>query len=315
VPRASGPADRALQAFNFLRRRRVASTSEVARHLEVDADVARRDLHALLRAGLADQEGAGPTARWVLDTRLGSVEDPTAFDDISVRLGRDMTAFLHGTPLAQGLSALADEAETRDLRLDRKFHHHPEPARRYAEKRTVVEAILHALLDERRLVVTTPRRGRTETFVVEPLTLVHYRRAIYLLAREPGDPDVLHLAVDRIDAAESGERFQYPAEWNAADHLQSLFGIRPGGIPDRVILRFQPEVAHYVRARDWHATQRLVDRPDGGVELRMDVMGAELVRLACEWGQQVEVVEPAWLRDRVRDELAAALARYQRTAD
>ncbi len=68
--------------------------------------------------------------------------------------------------------------------------------------------------------------------------------------------------------------------------------------------------ARYVRERTFHPTQQLHDLPDGGVELRFKAAGLELPRFVLEWGPRVEVIEPAWLREDVINQLRTALARY-----
>jgi predicted DNA-binding transcriptional regulator YafY len=300
---------RTLELFRLLRRQPRMSTASAAAAIGCDKDKARNDLRALEAFGLVQREGEGHQTRWFVDTTIG-LADPAAFDEISLLVGRDLASFLEGTALIGGLRQVTDEVDERARRFDRKFRHRSEPARRYAGHHRELETVLHALLDEVRVEVTAPREGGLATFVIEPLTLVIYRRALYLLAREPGSPEVMRLAIDQLVRVRPGERFTWPEDWDPDAALGPCFGILGGGPPETVVMRFQPEVAHYVTARTWHPSQRLRELPDGRLELRMVTAGRELVRFACEWGKQVEVVAPPWLREAVRDELRAALRRY-----
>jgi proteasome accessory factor B len=71
------------------------------------------------------------------------------------------------------------------------------------------------------------------------------------------------------------------------------------------------EAAFYAREEPWHASQQLVERPDGRVELTMRVNGLVDARnLAIRWGEHVEVLSPPELREDVRQTLKAALQSY-----
>ncbi len=77
------------------------------------------------------------------------------------------------------------------------------------------------------------------------------------------------------------------------------------------MLRFNPERARWVAKELWHRDQAGRFLEDGRYELRIPYSNAlELTMDVLRYGPDVEVVEPAILRDLVRDRLAAALARY-----
>ena len=56
--------------------------------------------------------------------------------------------------------------------------------------------------------------------------------------------------------------------------------------------------------------QTVVDRPDGGCDIRFEASGLELVRPILGYGDMVEVIGPPSLRFRVRELLEGALALY-----
>jgi predicted DNA-binding transcriptional regulator YafY len=307
MPRSSEPTRRALALLKRLQSRRSLSTSEAAALLGVEREVALEDLNALKEGGFAAHSGEGRYRRWTLVE-----QERGKLDRISLLFGRELASFLEGTSLFGGVEHAAEGLERTLDRFDAKFRHLAEPARRYRAFEDQLDAVLDGLLREHRLRIRYARSEGVEDLEVEPLTLVLYRRAVYLLARLPGDPDVLRLAVDRMADVQLGDPFAWSEDWDPDEELRRYFGITASGMPEKVVLRFSPEVARLVRARDWHPTAHLHPLPDGGVELRMQTSGHELVRFACEWGVQVEVIAPPSLRRKVRDELAGALARYER---
>jgi predicted DNA-binding transcriptional regulator YafY len=311
-PRARRCARLLLHLLEFGR----ITPAEAARVTETTPRAARRDLELL--ADLLPLRPArwGRQRYWYLDPGFGA-RNLGVLDRISLLVGKEITSFLQGTALHDGLWRVEDElrdgVSPRYARhFDRKFRHHPEPARSYREQTDLLDDLLDALLRERRVhIVHRPAGGDPgERRDLEPLTLVVYRRALYLLVRRP-DGAIRRYAVDRIESLEQGEPFDYPHDWDPDAELGQAFGFFTSGPPERVRLRFTPGVAPYVRARIWHRTQQLHDLPDGGVVLTMHTTGRELVRFALEWGSQCRVLEPAWLVEEVRGELKKAAATYE----
>ena len=73
-------------------------------------------------------------------------------------------------------------------------------------------------------------------------------------------------------------------------------------------LLFSAHVATYIRERVWHPSQRLRERRDGSLEMRLETSGhKELLRWVLSWVPDVEVLAPRSLRDRVREKLHEAL--------
>lgn len=78
-----------------------------------------------------------------------------------------------------------------------------------------------------------------------------------------------------------------------------------------VVLRFSPEVAARVLETTWHPSQRVTRRADGWLGWRARVSGTLEIRLwILSWGADVEVLEPAALRDDVAATHRKAVDRY-----
>jgi predicted DNA-binding transcriptional regulator YafY len=282
-----------------------ASRSTLARALDAQVRAINADLRDLHAAGRVLPLGEGKARRWYTQ----ALERPAGIlDRIALRLGRDVLVFLDGTALSEVFDRLDGQPHGRDL--DRKFVHLQEPARSYASQAEVLDEVLEALIPSRWLEIRyRSSSGEERAQRVRPLTLVVYRRALYLLALDERE-EVLRLAVDRIGTAEAGAKFGYPADWDPQQELSPYFGIHKSRSPERVVLRFAADKAELVRSRVWHRTERQRVLEDGRIELVMRVGGVELVRFVLEWGPYCEVVGPAWLRAEVVRELRSALANY-----
>ena len=101
------------------------------------------------------------------------------------------------------------------------------------------------------------------------------------------------------------------AAFDLKRHEAEAFGI-VWERPMRVVLRFRAEQAPYVREREWHPTQQFRTLRDGRLEMRLRAGGTlEIARWILGWGDAVEVVGPATLRDRVRAALQSAARHYR----
>ncbi|MEQ1503702.1 MAG: WYL domain-containing protein [Myxococcota bacterium] len=281
------------------------TTAEAAAMCGVSARLVRDDISTLRDQNVPIRsEGTGRTARWVFDapSTLGRL------DRISLMVGREVTRFLEGTSLHRGFDQLRELAITEAQA--HRIRYLPEPARQYGPSDEIVDTCLDALLRARALEVDYRRPAGDVTYDrFEPLTLVVYRRSLYLVGRMK--ERVYTLAIDRIVEARVGDAFAYPADWELDRWLAGRFGLTLINEQfDDVVLEFSAAVAHLVRAREWHPSQSVHDLPEGKVLLTMHTAGSELVRFVLEWGKQCRVLGPTWLRDQVVDELRVALAGY-----
>jgi predicted DNA-binding transcriptional regulator YafY len=70
---------------------------------------------------------------------------------------------------------------------------------------------------------------------------------------------------------------------------------------EHVQVLFTAQVAPEIRERRWHASQRIVDGPDAGVYLHLDVSAPEeLERWLLGFGPHARVIEPTLLADQIQ---------------
>jgi predicted DNA-binding transcriptional regulator YafY len=316
---------RSLQLIEAFHSRGQLATREVQQILDLDRQKARRTIKRLQEAGLPiEPEGQGNATSWVLNDHYRQTRLRLGFGDvISLELGHQLLGFLEGTDLSTWLDDLRDRTlpmlgqkdGAKLARLSQKLYYQTEPYRKYAAQDELLNLLLTALFAEHELAISyAPGEEEAQEIArFQPLTLVVYRRALYLLGlevSEEGSRERL-LAVDRIQKVERGLGFAYPLDHQPAATLGHRFGIWKEEAVEQVIIRFAADRAHLVRSRQWHPSQVITDLPDGRVELRMNTGGRELARFVLEWGPKAEVVHPPALREAVAAELRAALAPYE----
>lgn len=312
-----------IDVLDFIRAHRRVRTSDVVQEFGLDSPTeykrVRRAILALEQAGVLVRNEAGGTTTYSAATPQPGSQSSTEAELIALILSAETLAFLSGSEvddwvqqaLGRALADASPGARRRAEVFQSRFRTLSEPARSFSGSADHLNAILFALCRNRCLSL---REDGEDHRQLEPLALVLYRRALYLLARVPGQTGTQRIAVDRIGEARTlPATFEYPRDFDLAAELDPWFGIRRGEAVARVVLRFRPRVAQYVLARCWHHTAIAEPLDDGGVQLSMQTGGEELVRWVLEWGETVQVLEPQWLRDQVAGELRAALAQYPTT--
>ncbi len=172
---------------------------------------------------------------------------------------------------------------------------------------------LVAILERRNCRVDYHRLGAQESrdFEAHPHGLIFHAGAIYLLVWQPRHENWLPLPLHRLRGlAPSGEHFQRQQDFRLQDFINGAFGIWSQA-PEEVDLLFQPRLADFVLERQWHPSQRGEILPEGHLRLRLRVgLSPELRAWILRWGEWVEVLQPASLRQEIASSLRAAAARY-----
>ncbi|RPH65132.1 MAG: WYL domain-containing protein [Burkholderiales bacterium] len=177
------------------------------------------------------------------------------------------------------------------------------------------EVVGSALVSRRRIEIAYFTRSRNARGLRElsPQRLVHYRNAWYLDAWCHRTDSLRVFALDAIEQARLVDRRARDVSLAEVDRqLGSGYGIYRGRRLAWAILRFSADAARWVRAEIWHPKQQSRDLDDGRFELRVP-FGAtpELEMDILRHGEQVEVVAPASLRQRIAVRLAQAQAPYR----
>ena len=175
-----------------------------------------------------------------------------------------------------------------------------------------------ALLERRQLHLRYLTRGRAERGEreVSPQRLVHYRGTWYLDAWCHRVNALRRFALDGIEQADLLDTAAVGmplAEVQA--QMDSGYGIYAGGRRRWALLEFDARAAQWASREEWHPDQKGAFLPDGRYRLRLPyVDDTELVMDLLRQGDEVQVLEPAALRDKVAARLRAAAARYDTPA-
>ena len=219
------------------------------------------------------------------------------------------------TKLEEGLPpSLRDHVErtvqalaSRDV--DPVFNRHVEDlTKAWADRRVVTFEYAPAPYSGHR----EPRRATVRPYLLEPSLQTH---ALYLIGWDEERAAMRTFKVERIrDLTLVPRTFDEP-QADVVAQLRNAWDIIADQPATEVVLRFRPEVAGRVREAQWHPSQRVGELADGSLEWHATVAGTIEIRLwILQWGSDVEVLEPAALREDVATTLREALGRYARPA-
>ena len=176
------------------------------------------------------------------------------------------------------------------------------------------QTIASATLQRRKLQLQYHGRERDKITerTVSPQRIVHYRDNWYLDAWCELRKGLRSFAVDKVkNALETNTKAQDIAEKELNDHYASSYGIFAGKANKMAVLRFSKERARWVADERWHPEQAGQYLVDGRYELRIPYRDErELVMDIMRHGADVDVLNPAALRESVIEQLKSALAQY-----
>lgn len=178
-------------------------------------------------------------------------------------------------------------------------------------------ARLREALEARRVVEMTyytASRDEETVRLVEPYHLRYHEGVWYLVGWCRWRQAVRTFAVDRIRRLEvRDETFPPPPpeRFSPDTYFGEAWRLQRGAEKVRVLARFEPEQARYLRGRLWHPSQEAHEEPDGALVLSFRVLGIEeIARWLLQFGSRVEVLEPPALRALLAEEARRLEAVY-----
>lgn len=296
---------------------------EIAERFEVAERTAIRLLRALENSGerlYFDLEGTRRIWRLTPSGREHAIP-MTVSQIISLYLARELIHVFRGTQLHQDLDEVFEKLGRQLARkdfgragnLERKLRCVGDVPFSYEDNAEEINDIITALVREERVDLTYRSEGkRARTFRLDPLSLVTYRQALYLVGFNHEKNEIRTYGFDRIKRVtwRKGDRYEYPRDYDPDKLHHGAFGLRMGGEVVRVRLWFSERVARFARRRKWHPTQKVKSSEDG-IEMTFDVVPTpELRAFILGWGRDARVLEPEHLRQEISSELAAAAKGY-----
>ena len=162
-----------------------------------------------------------------------------------------------------------------------------------------------AMINRRKVQITYNSFFEKKSISLElwPYHLRYSHRAWYVIGFSKLHKQVRTFKLNRITEPKVLNRcFVEDKKFDLQDYFGSAWSMIPEGRIYNIKLRFLPKVAGNITEVLWHKTQKVTPNKGGSatVEFRVDGLG-EITWWVLGYGDQVEVILPKKLRDRVRN--------------
>jgi predicted DNA-binding transcriptional regulator YafY len=212
------------------------------------------------------------------------------------------------------IQALPAEVRNRVLTQAEPIHDESDRAPLPRDRALVYDAILDALAQRLQIRIwyrEDPRESVTlETTKLSLYRLVLARGIWYVVGRSSFHCQVCVFRIPWIEQVQpTSDPYTIPPRFNLERFLGMAWGMERGKDRHEVWLRFSSRVAPAIRETVWHRSQHLTDLPDRRVDLHLVIDGLdEILGWVLSFGDQVEVLAPAELRQRI-EAVATRVAR------
>lgn len=322
-PKKYSQAARLHDLIRILEMRYGVTVADLVEECEVTRRTIYRDLQALMDSGypLVSERQADGQVAYRFVAGYSKIPPLTlSLDELmTLYLCRGQLEFLQGTPFADDLEAIF--ARLRSLLPPRSVAHLERIAeasaprfqgfKDYSSQRQILVDLRQALLKQQRCRINyRPAQRSTQSYLIDPYTLLFFNNALYVGAYAHNRKDIRLFAIDRIEGVSlEPQRFEVPTDYHPGRLTGTAFGLIDDGPGHELELVFAARIAHLIRERIWHPQQQIDEHQDGSLTLRFCASGdKEILSWLYSYLPHVRIVHPESLRHQFVEGLQAALA-------
>jgi len=284
-----------------------------------------RDLEALQEAGFPIyQEREDGKSIWAMvDEWKHHLPVPFTLTELmALYFSRDLISVFKGTVFFDSLETLFQKIKTtlppESLayldNVEQTLYIGLKPHKDYKRFKEIIKQINDAAVNHRTIDMiykTMSRGGEENRRKVDPYKVMFFDSTFYLFGLCQLRNEVRMFVLDRIKMMNiTDETFEAPSDFDLETYMQSPFKVIHDK-PVKVKIRFDKNVAGYIREKIWHHSQRIEPQKDGAIVFSAEVAGTDEVRhWVLSWGKNAEVLTPEQLRLEIATELQDSLKKY-----
>ena len=175
--------------------------------------------------------------------------------------------------------------------------------------------LFNAIVDKQPLKLTYQsfKQDKEEFVVVHPYYLKQYNKRWFLVAWNDEKGFLANFAFDRIKSIENAKVAYKHTDINFFDYFDEMIGVSkdPTKEPQKVKLWVTKDSWPYIRTKPLHGTQSEVKVDENGAVFTIEVyLNYELEQQILSFGENLKVIEPVELKDRIMQRLKEAINNY-----
>ena len=165
-------------------------------------------------------------------------------------------------------------------------------------------------------VVYKPFDGPKRVYIVHPYILKEYNQRWYLLCHKQDDVDramqLRTLSLDRVEEVNDIVHPFSPAPEDLKEYFEDFIGItnKDDEEVQDVVIKCSQKEFNYLRTRPLHPTQRTLSVKEGLIQISVKP-NYELYQWLLFYGDQIEVVKPQKVRDKLKGVIQGMLRKYK----
>jgi proteasome accessory factor B len=291
----------------------------IAERLKTTTRTINRDLATLQQAGvpLTEHIGAHGLKHWTLTDRNPGKLSTFSYDEAAaLYLGRRFLEPLTQTFLWEAadsaLKKVRSQLGSQPIRyLDRLlnvFRTAETSKNRYIEKAEMIDALILGCEEQREVVIAyrALSADEEETYTIRPYEMEVCGGTIYVTGFSCKSNGLRLWKLDRMSSALATDvKFAKPVDY------EFIWFAAPTDPPQKVRILFDSSVARFVQEHCWHESEKITERPDGSLLVEYELRETVFIKKRLlSYGSHAEVLEPASLREQLKEEIDLMAKRY-----
>lgn len=167
-------------------------------------------------------------------------------------------------------------------------------------------SIMEAIIASKtiRAIYHTQSRNELTERQIDPYYLVPRDQRFYLIGYCHSKQDIRTFRIIRFRHVElTSNRFD-KGDFNIAQYMKHTWSIERGDSLITFKIKFQPDVARYVKEEELFVRPKMTDLPDGSLLFEVTVNHErEFMNWVVQYGPSAEILEPASVREKFKEQL------------
>jgi predicted DNA-binding transcriptional regulator YafY len=142
-----------------------------------------------------------------------------------------------------------------------------------------------------------------QIILFHPYQLKEFNSRWYVIGKNDDYDSLVNLALDRIVSLDTSTiELDVSQKVNFEEYFDDIIGItKTNEKPIKVIIKVHPSQINYIRTKPWHHSFTVVDKDVNNFHFSIEVIpNYELETLIMSFGESVEVLQPLFLRTKLR---------------
>ncbi len=174
--------------------------------------------------------------------------------------------------------------------------------------------LLKAIIEKRKIEFRYLRywEEKTETITLEPQLLKEYLNRWYVVGTN-SEGEFRSYGLERIEKFEITANTFRPKVKNPKGLFSEVIGLYSENEREKVILSYQVFQGKYIKSQPLHPTQKILIDDENELRIELYVRpNYELEEQILKQGERVQVMEPKWLREVIKERIRNSFLNYDK---